>query len=292
MTPSILVGVDASEENIAALEWAADEAVRRGCELRLLHAEELTAMAPVFLGYSSVLDEAARQRLTEAERRVAKRAPGLRMKSAFVDGNAAESLIRASAEAELVVVGLRGRGGFPGLKIGSTAHHVAAHADAPVVVVGPEHTVPTDPAEVVVGIDGSPHGQAAMRAAFAEAERRGARVHAVHATHFPDGLRARDTEGFDREHLRTEQERWAEGLLSEARAAHPDVDAVTIVEWDDPIHSLARASVTALLAVVGARGRRGFPRLALGSVAHGLLHHARSPVMIVHASKAEEDEKA
>lgn len=285
----LLVGVNGSAENTAAVEWAVDEAVARGSALRLLYAEQLSAMAPMYPGYSSILEDRAHRQLTEAERSVAKRAPEVATSSVFVNGSPAEALVRASAEVDLVVVGLRGRGGVPGLKVGSTAYHVAAHADAPVVVVGTEQTARTGPAEVVVGIDASRHGAAALRAAFAEAHRRGARLRAVHAVRLPDGLRTEDTPGFDREALRAEQDRWSEDLLRDARAEYPEVEAVTTVEWDDPAHALGRASRSAMLVVVGARGRRGLPRLALGSVAHGLLHHARCPVMVVHAPRAEHD---
>ncbi len=50
-------------------------------------------------------------------------------------GNAAQVLIKQSADADLLVVGTRGRGGFRGLVLGSVSQHVAAYAKCPVTVV-------------------------------------------------------------------------------------------------------------------------------------------------------------
>ena len=51
-----------------------------------------------------------------------------------VEGQTAEMLLRSALDADLLVVGSRGRGGFSGLLLGSVSQHAAAHAPCPVVV--------------------------------------------------------------------------------------------------------------------------------------------------------------
>jgi nucleotide-binding universal stress UspA family protein len=52
-----------------------------------------------------------------------------------VEGNPAKVLIDQSGQADLLVVGSRGHGGFAGMLLGSISQHVSAHADCPVVVI-------------------------------------------------------------------------------------------------------------------------------------------------------------
>ncbi|MFC4016065.1 universal stress protein [Nonomuraea purpurea] len=82
--------------------------------------------------------------------------------------------------AELVVLGSRGQGGFEELRLGSAAVQVPAHSVKPVVIVGPDgESTSTGRPRIVVGADGSPAGQRALEFAFDEAELRVASVAAV-----------------------------------------------------------------------------------------------------------------
>ena len=71
----------------------------------------------------------------EHGRRQARRAKPPSVTVRAVNGLAAQELIDASADADLVVVSSRGGGGFPGLKMGSVSSQVASHAECPVVVI-------------------------------------------------------------------------------------------------------------------------------------------------------------
>jgi nucleotide-binding universal stress UspA family protein len=63
----------------------------------------------------------------------------------------------------------------------------------------------------------------------------------------------------------------------------PDVAVEHRVVRDHPVHALVGAADNARLLVVGSRGRGSLRSLLLGSVSHGVLHHATSPVAVVHA---------
>lgn len=114
---SVLVGVDGSPASLAAATLAAREAAVRGCPLRILYADPWNA------GHDALHDAASRAD-----------AVGVSTILEEVAGDPATALLAAADKAELVVVGHRGRGGFPELLLGSVAAKVAAHAHVPVLV--------------------------------------------------------------------------------------------------------------------------------------------------------------
>lgn len=135
------------------------------------------------------------------------------------------------------------------------------------------------PDGVVVGDDGSPNAQAAVRYAAEEAARRGVPLHVVTAyslltaprpPDLPFGYVATDQELEDYV-LSSLRERWQElGPDVHFHALHAPATKVLIV-----------AGLTADLIVVGARGVGGFDKLLLGSVADQVVHHAHAPVVVV-----------
>jgi nucleotide-binding universal stress UspA family protein len=138
----VVVGIDGSATSRRALRWARDEAAAREATLGVVHAWHIPAAAVSPYGWVAVesapFSEAAQELLTTAvreevgERAVAPVAPEV------VEGPAAPVLLDAAVDADLVVVGSRGHGGFTGMLLGSVAQQVARHAPCPVVVVPPE----------------------------------------------------------------------------------------------------------------------------------------------------------
>ena len=93
------------------------------------------------------------------------------------------ALIEQTDDALLLVLGSRGKGGFRGALVGSTAVSLVAHARCPVAVVRGDapDSVPRTEGPIVVGIDGSEVSDAAIATAFVEASWRGAELVAVHS---------------------------------------------------------------------------------------------------------------
>jgi nucleotide-binding universal stress UspA family protein len=145
----IVVGVDASEGANAALRWAIAEARLRETRLRAIYAWTLTYPQVEGYGYLvGTLDalpaggmsdqrRAAEQVLERATARLEPEAAGVDIERHVVEGPAADALVDAAAEADLLVVGSRGHGGFVGLLLGSVSQQCAHRASCPVVIVPP-----------------------------------------------------------------------------------------------------------------------------------------------------------
>jgi nucleotide-binding universal stress UspA family protein len=162
----IVVGVDASPGALQALTWAADEARLRLATLEVVHAYHGQALAaPLYFPSQEALpgqatggqrppdqelDEAAEQR-ADFQAAVRRQAEDLLdgllgelgksledvdvHRTVMEDRNPAEALVELSDDADLLVVGSRGRGGFSSLLLGSVSHAVVLHARCPVVVI-------------------------------------------------------------------------------------------------------------------------------------------------------------
>lgn len=139
----VLVGDDGSSGAGAALRYALGEARRRGVTLHVVRAFSITNAerpADAQPGYAPSLGQlaAATKAVTEERvRRLLGDADDVAVEVHTPYGPAAQCLIDASARADVVVVGARGRGGFASLLLGSVADQVIRHAQAPVVVVRP-----------------------------------------------------------------------------------------------------------------------------------------------------------
>lgn len=142
MAAKIVVGVDGSEGSLRALRWAADEARLREAVLEVVTTWHFPVLAtiPTFgvLPPSEDMTEEARAGLIELleTEGITSRA-GLTVLETVAEGSPAGVLVDAAADADLVVLGSRGRGGFAGLLLGSVSQAVVSHARCPVVVVPP-----------------------------------------------------------------------------------------------------------------------------------------------------------
>jgi nucleotide-binding universal stress UspA family protein len=135
----IVVGIDGSDGARTALRFAADEASIRRTQLRVVSAWHVPTGVYMPPTYMDLDLDAYRQTASDvAERQVVDVLGPERATTVDVvihEGGPAEVLIAESREAELLVVGSRGHGGFAGLLLGSVSQHCAAHAHCPVVVV-------------------------------------------------------------------------------------------------------------------------------------------------------------
>jgi nucleotide-binding universal stress UspA family protein len=286
MTPTLVVGIDGSTGSAEALRWAIDEARRRDQTVAAIYAwtnryggdcivPPLVSMEQAHAVEASILEHAVDEVVDGVTDVVVTRQA--------IPGSPAATLIDAAKDAQMLVVGTRGRGGFAGLLLGSVSHQVLAHAPCPVCVVpgGPS----TRPAvqRVVVGIDGSPGADAALDWAIAEARLRHAELDVFHVWSFPmtayvpGTASAQITIGG--------MEGGAYDILDVALAAR-DLDGLAVhrrVREGSVADVLTKAADDADLLVVGARGRGGFAGLLLGSASYECASHSPCPVVVVPA---------
>ncbi len=284
-TARVVVGIDGSAASDAALAWAADEAMRRKASLRVVHAIDLSRYSgrwqdlPPDQGHRDMSWSVLTSAIVDLEDL------DLTVEPVLDSGRPASVLLNHARQAQLVVVGSRGRGEFADLLLGSTSLQLAMHTPCPLVVVRePQPDVESGPSagRVVVGVDGSEFSAASVRFAFEEADRRTVGLTAVHAWLAPsyavDGMPPQEREAAE------EAER---ALLAELTAGwgekFPDLDVRHRTARGDPVAVLVAESMGADLTVVGSRGIDGFRGLLLGSVCHAVLHHAGSPVAVVRS---------
>jgi nucleotide-binding universal stress UspA family protein len=139
-TNVIVVGTDGSEPAERAVSFAADEAVRWGALVRVVTAWHIPATVYAG-GFAPMVSPTVEESAQKGAERVAHdaaerlRARGLEVETRVCADQAADALIEESKDADLLVVGSRGHGGFAGLLLGSVGQQCAHHASCPTVIV-------------------------------------------------------------------------------------------------------------------------------------------------------------
>jgi nucleotide-binding universal stress UspA family protein len=298
------VGVDGSPGSRAALGYALTTAARRGTDLEVLSTYPVvlswTGGAPVDVPDVDVIrdDTASRTREFVAEVRrdpFVAVVPGVHevpVSVVVTAGPAAQKLVDRSADANMLVVGSRGRGAVRSALLGSVALHCATHARCPVVVVRPGAVGRPQQSRVVVGVDGSDRSRAALVAAVGEAGRRGADVVAVAAfdiaAYWADlyTMALPSVDQIRADVLRGAEEMVADVLRTTEQPGVPVPHVRLELMRGAATDLLVQVAAEADLLVVGSRGRGAMRGLLLGSVALHCVMHAPCPVMVVHPHPA------
>ncbi|WP_329008462.1 universal stress protein [Streptomyces sp. NBC_01601] len=295
----VIAAVDGSEDSLRALDWALQAARRRVAPLRVMHVRQYAAWGEADIIVADPPDESGDPVLDEVRARLADRADLPTVEYVAVEGVPGAVLPELGADAQLLVLGSRGRGGFASLLLGSNSLAAARDASCPVVVVPrPGREVHAEPPErpgprVVVGLHVDSPDDGVLGFAFAEAALLGARLQVIAA--YPWPVQTWSAPGqlvpppIDQIAVESETRVLAEGFLDPLRAQFPDVEAEAEALPDDAAGHLVALSAGADLVVVGRHRRRLLvPARMLGSVTQAVLLHAASPVAVIPAAPAEE----
>lgn len=277
--PVIVVGVDGSPGSAHALAWAVRAAERAGGSVRALMSwsypplvvlpHPIGATVPPAEG----MDEATAQALASVVEPVAA-AGGVEVAQVVGRGAPARALLAEAADADLLVVGTRGRGTVASVLLGSVSRAVAAAAPCPVAVVPEDAELDAD-GPVLVGVDGSRGSLAALRWAGSVTE---GPIHAVHVFEYPFGPEYA-VPGFEWDDPEEFGHKLLELAVADTLGDRPDVTTTTA--RGDARRALVDAGRGASMIVVGARGATGVEGAFLGSVTTAVATGASVPVVVV-----------
>ena len=283
----VVVGVDGGPHSLVALQWAINEAARRGCRLHVVTCGEVPVVAEAGgLGsavFTNTYLAAMEQHLLGVNAAAVSRARALlphEVTGETVLGSPAHALSALVAPNDVLVVGATNHPGRLTSLVGSVATTTAHRAKCVTVAVRGEITRSPKFDRVVVGVDGSPDSAHALRWALGEAKRGAAPLTIVHAWSDPD---------FDNElslgDSRAVRQRHAQSLLDDmlttAAAIDPTVSLTPVLVEGHPAKAIIDVAQAKDLVVVGSRGRGGFRAMLLGSVSRSVLEHASCSVAVV-----------
>lgn len=284
MLDKTIVAWDNSAPAQAALDWALARAAGALTMVRV--TDRSMATADYFVADSAV--SGARQALLDEAERVRALFPGLDVDAELLTGDPIEELRRLSGPNSLVVVGTHKRKG-PTLRYEwSVGARLSGSADGPIAIIPEEDGAHR--AGVVVGVDGSEAGDAALDFAAAEAARTGQELRVVHAWQEP--LMWQEVDVPDLEFLEALEDgnrRLLDDALTGVVARYPELPIERLLVRGPAQWALLDAARGAALLVVGNHGLRGVKRLLLGSVSHSIVLNIQSPTVVVSAPARSHD---
>lgn len=301
----IVVGVDGSDHGQCALVWAAREAERRRLPLHIVTAYSVPIFAASGLdgGYATVDDSVIREGAEAIIKQALDKVSGynIEVDGSVENGDASGVLLEMSETAELLVFGTRGRGGFVGRLLGSVSSALPAHAKCPTVTVPlicsdrlgettEDKRIRAEQAKpghrqvenvVAVGVDGSEQARIAVLEAADQAERLGATLRVICAVPQFSGSLAWVPAPMDRKALFEDIRTQLDAGMAWLKSHYPKLSIESELLDGSAVDVLVEASRHVELVVVGTRGHGGFTGMLLGSTSDGVLHHAKSPVLVV-----------
>lgn len=286
--PNILVGVDGSREALQAAEWAGARAQINNAQLQIVCAYALPSYTAASMesGFAVIDNDAIRASaqtvVEEALTHLAKL--GYQAEGRVEPGDPTAVLVQLSQQADLIVVGTRGTGGFADRLLGATSSALPAYSRCPVVVVpgrGPDQQF-TPVKKIVIGVDGSRRSRKSLRRAIEEAALWGAQLTAVDAVPMASsaGVLAWLPATVDRESILRDVRDELKAIC-EAETAVSGVEIHSHALDGNPAALLTEFSTAVELVVVGTRGRGGFAGVLMGSTSQSVLAHSTCPVLVV-----------
>ena len=286
----VVVGADGSPSSQLAVNWAARAAALRHVPLTVVHVVPSLSVAASALAWPAgrvpqevleIQENDGRRVIADAIKVVEDSATGgnrPEIDSEMLFGRYVPVLVDLSKDAELMVVGCRGRTGQHRL-LGSVSTGLIHHAHCPVAVIHDEvsSSLQSPRLPVVVGIDGSRASELAMEIAFDEASWRGVDLVALHVWSDTD---MSTVFGIDSSAVQSAADKSLADSLVGWQERYPEVTVQRVVEFERPVRHLLEQAEKAQLVVVGSHGRGGFAGMMLGSVSTAVAQEARVPVIV------------
>lgn len=295
---TVVTGVDSEPQSRQVLRRALAEAQSSSRPLLALHAWSTPTWASGAVGLDDT--EGVRTGREEAQRLAAHLlsetlqehagALPVRASARGAFGDAGDLLVRATADAGLVVVGSRSHGPLLSAVLGSATAHVLHYAPCPVMVV-PRSVAPGPYRRVVVGYDDQEHAGSALRWALDAARRHRLPLvvlHALRLTPSPVRMSAQVADARREDEVHT----WLAANVARASRRFADVPVSLAVRDGDALDVLLTEAGSDDLLVLGSRARAGLAEVLLGAVAVQCAQQASGTVVVVRAGQERLDDPA
>jgi len=287
-TSTIVVGVDGSERNHAAVLWARHEAGKK--QKRLLLVAATDGMAPLTRFFAAFTNESVedhtRKMLNRVRDQLGADASASEVTTLVGSGEPADVILGAAAKADMVVVGKRGIGAVKRIIVGSTSITVAGRSRVPVVVVPDQWSQATQSTNpIVVGVDGTSRDEPVLDFAFDRAQDQRVPLIAVYAWQLPAiySWSSQDVEKWSSEaliELEVRLKPWAD--------RYPGVELVRSHPQANAAMALLDADMVTQLIVLGRHaGPEHLGGFAFGSTTRGVLHYSTCPIAVIPSPPAE-----
>lgn len=287
----VVGGADGSASSRVAVKWAARAAAMRHVPLTVVHVVPPLSVAASALAWPAgrvpqevleIQENDGRRVIADAIKVVVDSATcGSRpeINSEMLLGRDVPALVDLSKDAQLMVVGCRGRTGQHRRSLGSVSTGLIHHAHCPVAVIHDEvpSSLQSPKLPVVLGIDGSRASESAIAIAFDEASWRGVDLVALHVWSDTD---ISTVFGIDSSAVQSAADKTLAESLAGWQERYPEVVVRRVVEFERPVRHLLELAEKAQLVVVGSHGRGGFAGMVLGSVSTAVAQEARVPVIV------------
>lgn len=286
-TAPVVVGLDGTEQGLHAVQYAVAEARRMDRDLRLVHVmPELADVGPIVpVAGFEIFGETADRIIREGA--LAARAAGgadLRIETVIHTGARVHSLVEASEDASLIVLGHRDRPLLGRVFTSSTSTGVAARAHCPVVCIPALWSQAARHGEVVVGVEQPEHAHELLVRGFAAAAARRVRLRVLHTWKLQRPYDDLVVDGPAAKRWTTQLTEALMEVLPDLKSGFPEVEVDLDVRHQDPGAALLGATEGAELLLLGRRGHGAPLGLPLGSTTRALIRESRCPVEIVPLS--------
>ena len=273
----VILGLDDSPGALAALRWEATYARRSRLRLSAVHVSPFLADPPADWSPENATPEhrSALELGPMADRArtmFASIDPDPEWGMYFLGGAPGRTLVNVARDAQMLALGGREHTGIGRLLAGSVSHYCLSHSAVPVAAIPPpaEHGMPSNPDEVVVGLDDSPTGIAALNWAATWARNTGGRLRAVHVLGWPTGYVSKDYPAPAERYLTPEEvdQAYRASIARLFDRVDPEPGWQFAFAQGHPGRVLVQQSSNAALLVIGTQEMVGLGRLLMGSVSH------------------------
>ena len=277
----ILVATEGGAPGAVAVEFAAAEAARRGLDLQILHVmPAYLPYGPLPMAPNGVFEEDAHEVLTHAVSQARAAEPHLEIAPTAKVGGRVGSIVSASEDVELTVIGRTPGSLAHRLMTGATAAGVTARSSRPVVVVPDTWEAGTKHGRVIVGLKSSANAHALLARAFEEASRTESELAVIHAWWLPGRYADLVVDEQERAHWQEQTTKEYADALEDLRREYPWVNVRVEAIYGQPAHELVELSRSADRLLIS-RPAHGGNVHHLGATARAVLREAHCPVEVV-----------